>query len=391
MDQSPSMQAQDSLRSHESEPELKEMYTHKIVSSPDSLYTLEHKRQTPEEKSEEKKMIYCVRFDPEDSKVLAVGNSWLRVGFSDGCIGIYRVSNLEKIFTLGEGTLTEERFPVGGIRWRPKVYTKSERILVSATVDGVLNYWNPLNGKLTGSIKPEKPRSDLLCLDYTKDGTRLAAAGRRKAIKIFDDEKRVLLTKLRPKGQQKPGHSNRIFAVKFDSMGKTLITGGWDLTVKVWDVNSGTVAHSIYGPEINGDAIDLYEDGDLFVTGSHRSKEALQVWSLSYGKLVETIEWDMEKPGDSSLLQCAQFEKGGSQYIAACGSGRNEARIFEKGPKNTYSFSCGVVDLPLACSSIDLSSTQNLLAVGCCDGRCRLFERVKKSEQQNDMEFTSVP
>jgi len=263
--------------------------------------------------------------------------------------------------------------------WRPKVHTKSERILVAAGVDGALNYWNPLNGKLVGSIKPEKKFSDLLCLDYTKDATRLAAAGRRKAVKIFDDDKRMLIAKLRPKGQQKPGHSNRIFAVKFHSTGKTLITGSWDMTVKVWDVNSGTIAHSIYGPEINGDAIDLHEDGDLFITGSHRSKEALQIWSLSYGKLVDTVEWDPDKPNNSSQILGAQFEKDGNKYIVACGSGRNEARLFDK-VGSTYTFSCGV-ELPSACSSIDMAPKQKLLAVGCCDGICRLFERVEKSEE----------
>jgi len=257
-----------------------------------------------------------------------------------------------------------------------------ERILVSAGVDGVIHYWNPLTGKLVTSIKPEKKFSDLLCLDYSKDATKLAAAGRRKAIKIFDDEKRVLMAKLRPKGQQKPGHSNRIFSVKFDDTGKTLVTGSWDMTVKVWDVNSGTVVHSIYGPEINGDAIDIHTAGDLFITGSHRSKESLQVWSLSYGKLVDTIEWDPEKPGDSSLILAAQFEKGGNKYIAACGSGRNEARIFEKRMDKLYGFSCGVIDLPAACSSIDFSAKENLVAVGCCDGICRLFERVEKIKQQ---------
>lgn len=270
-------------------------------------------------------------------------------------------------------------------RWRPKVPSKSERILVSAGVDGALNYWNPHSGKLVGSIKPEKKFSDLLCLDYTRDASRLAAAGRRKAVKIFDEDKRTLLTKLRPKGQQKPGHSNRIFAVKFDKTGKTLISGSWDMTVKVWDVNSGTVAHSIYGPEINGDAIDLYEDGDLFLTGSHRSKEALQIWSLSYGKLVETIEWDPERPGDSSQILGAQINKEEQKFIAACGSGRNEARLFDK-EKGGYTFSCGVVDLPSACSSIDLGPKQSLVAIGCCDGICRLFERTVKGEEAKPIE-----
>ena len=57
--------------------EIKQMLTHNIVSSPDSNYTLEHKRQTPEEK----KLIYCVRFEPDESKYLAIGSFYLNPHF----------------------------------------------------------------------------------------------------------------------------------------------------------------------------------------------------------------------------------------------------------------------------------------------------------------------
>ena len=290
--------------------------------------------------------------------------------------------------------MLEERLPVGALRylnidlrWRPIVSSSKDRILATAGVDGVINFWDPLSGKLSASIKPQKKFSDLLCLDYSRDASRIAAAGRRKAIKIYDEGKKLLITKLRPKGQQKPGHSNRIFAVKFDENGKTLISGSWDMTVKIWDVNSGTVAHSIYGPEINGDAIDMYAGDDLFLTGSHRSKDSLQLWSLSYGKLVDTIEWDPEKPGDSSLILSAQFEKEGNKYIVAGGSGRNEVRVFDRIGDKKYKYSHGITELPAACSSIDMSS--NLVAVGCCDGICRLFERMEKSKQSSAMGLES--
>jgi len=255
-----------------------------------------------------------------------------------------------------------------------------ERLLVSAGIDGNIHYWNPLSGKLVKSIKTEKKNSDLFCIDYSKDLTKLAAAGKRRSIKIFDDEKNTLLTKLRPKGQViNPGHSNRIFALRFEETAKTLVSGSWDMTVKVWDIASGTVARTIYGPEIAGESVDVF--GDYILTASHRSKESLQIWSLSYGKLVENIEWDPQKPGDSSLLFSALFDKTGGRYIAACGSGRNEARIFEKKTDKLYGFSCGVVDLPSACSSIDVSTKENLVAVGSCDGICRLFEKVEKGKR----------
>jgi len=71
-DPSPSMVNQTSEPSEHSESDIKDinqMYLHKIISASTSLYTLEHRRQTPEEK----KQIYCVRFDPEDNKYLAIG------------------------------------------------------------------------------------------------------------------------------------------------------------------------------------------------------------------------------------------------------------------------------------------------------------------------------
>lgn len=73
-DQSPSMARQTSELSEHSESDIKDlnqMYLHKIVTSPSSPFTLEHRRQTPEEK----KLIYCVRFDPEDNKYLAIGEA----------------------------------------------------------------------------------------------------------------------------------------------------------------------------------------------------------------------------------------------------------------------------------------------------------------------------
>lgn len=257
-----------------------------------------------------------------------------------------------------------------------------DRLLVSAGVDGIIYYWHPLANKLVASIKPEKKYSDLLCLDYSKDATRIAAAGRRRAIKLIDDEKRAVFTKLRPKGHQAPGHTNQIFAVKFDETGKVLVSGSWDMTVKIWDVNSGNAIRSIYGPEINGDSIDVNSGNDIIVTGSHRPKDPLQIWSLSYGKLIGNIEWSPQNPHESTNIFSTLFEKNGCKYIAACGSGRNEARLFDRTEEKGYKFLCGVINLPAACSSIDFSPKDNLIAVGCCDGICRLFERVEKGKSQ---------
>lgn len=86
--------------------ETKELYPHTIISSPESVFTLDHKRVI----KEDGKIIYSVRFEPDESKTIAVG-------YSDGTIGIIRVSNGSKLHTLGAGASTEEHRPIGCMRY----------------------------------------------------------------------------------------------------------------------------------------------------------------------------------------------------------------------------------------------------------------------------------
>lgn len=342
------------------------------MASAESAFALEFRRQV----QEEGKRVYSVRFDPDDNRYLAVG-------YSDGCIGIYRASNMEQTSVLAESGMTDERLPVSCLRWRPKPTLDKERLLISAGVDGNICYWNPLSSKLIAVIKPEKESSDLLCLDYTRDATWLAAAGKRRSIKVFDDVKRSLIMKLKHKGQSgTPGHSNRIFSVKFDETGKLLASASWDMTVKVWDLSSGTVIRNIFGPEVSGDALDL--QGDTILTGSHRPKNALQMWDLSSGKLIREVEWDASRPSHSSRVLSAQFDRAERGLIIACGASKNEVRAFEKDKEGKFDFAFGVTNVPSICSTVDLAGKENLVAVGCCDGACRVFEIVRKDEHDAD-------
>jgi COMPASS component SWD3 len=49
------------------------------------------------------------------------------------------------------------------------------------------------------------------------------------------------------------GHSNRVYCVKFrPGDTHTLMSGGWDNTIQIWDTRVGTSVRSIYGPHICG-------------------------------------------------------------------------------------------------------------------------------------------
>lgn len=97
---------------------------------------------------------------------------------------------------------------------------------------------------------------------------------------------------MKDKGEM-PGHSNRIFCVKFNpNDSNMLVSGSWDNTLQIYDIRSKGPAMSIYGPHICGDSLDFRHDGYTLLAGSYRQDEALQLFDLRKGECVRTYDWD---------------------------------------------------------------------------------------------------
>ncbi len=85
---------------------------------------------------------------------------------------------------------------------------------------------------------------------------------------------------LKPGGINLPGHSKRIYCVKFDKTQDNIVySGGWDDAVYVSDIRSGGSAVSIIpGPHVCGDAIDVV--GNLLLAGSYRNQRNLLLFDI---------------------------------------------------------------------------------------------------------------
>lgn len=78
-----------------------------------------------------------------------------------------------------------------------------------------------------------------MTVDYNIDGTQFAAGGNDTVVRVYDEQTRGIVTALEGGGSGEPGHSNRIFCVKFDADDPNiLISAGWDNNVKVWDIRT---------------------------------------------------------------------------------------------------------------------------------------------------------
>ena len=164
-------------------------------------------------------------------------------------------------------------------------------VLVTAQADGSLKHWHATSGKCLHA-RNDEPDNHLYALDFNPDGSLLATAGRDCHIRIYDESTKSLVLNMKEHGDF-PGHSNRIFSVKFNQMQPNMvISGGWDQTIQINDLREKGPVASIYGPHVCGDAIDIRNDGVTLLTGSYRQDDALQLIDLRVMKICRTYEWD---------------------------------------------------------------------------------------------------
>lgn len=128
----------------------------------------------------------------------------------------------------------------------------------------------------------------------------LATGGKDRYVRLYDEQTKSLIMKLK-ENKELPGHSNRIFCVKFDpAEPNRIISGGWDNTIQLYDIRQKGTVGSIYGPHICGDAIDFHNDGNTILSGSYRQEDVLELWDIRTLKRSRVIDWDGPKASQAS-------------------------------------------------------------------------------------------
>ncbi len=129
-----------------------------------------------------------------------------------------------------------------------------------------------------------------------------------------------------PAGWNNIGHDNRVFAVKYIDE-HTIISGGWDSVVHVWDVRQARSVQHFYGPNISGESLD-YEGGRI-LAGCYAAQKQLQFWDIKTLKKVEEIDWTAGNIDDAEYIYAACFSRRNPEIFGAGSTGPNsEVRIY---------------------------------------------------------------
>ena len=79
-----------------------------------------------------------------------------------------------------------------------------------------------------------------------------------------------------------------VSSVAFAPDGKTLATGSWDRTVKLWDVTTGKELATLKGHTDAVSSVAFAPDGKTLATGS--VDQTVKLWDVTTGKELATLK-----------------------------------------------------------------------------------------------------
>ncbi len=127
--------------------------------------------------------LYSTKFDPSDTFIAA--------GYGDGFVRVFNNETGKMSFEFSAHAYAHgniDEMPVTSMRWRPQVtYSKTLHVLVTGQADGSIRHWHVTTGKCIHH-KNDTPENQIFTIDYNRDGTMLAAAGKDGIIRVYDEQ-----------------------------------------------------------------------------------------------------------------------------------------------------------------------------------------------------------
>ena len=267
-----------------------------------------------------------VDFSPDGNRIVS--------GSQDGTLRVWDAGTGRELLTLSghSSVVSCVSFSPDGTR------------IVSGSEDSTLRLWDANSGRelrtLTGHT------SSVLGVALSPDGTQIVSGSQDDTLKLWDANTGRELRTL-------TGHTSSVLDVAFSPDGTQIVSGSQDNSIKLWDAKTGRelrtfVGHSWFATTLSEvtrihrgvDAACFSPDGKTIVSGGQ--DQTLRLWDAS-----DTSELRVFNEGASNILSVC-FSRDGSRIVSGNedgtlmmwdSRGRTEARLISAEKTKSIAFS----------------------------------------------------
>jgi WD40 repeat protein len=209
----------------------------------------------------------------------------------------------------------EPRLRVGAAGAWCAAFTADAKFVAVGEMDGPVAVCDTL----TGRPKFRKPAhaGPVAAVAFSPDDELLVSAGATS-----EGKGDVKLWDMKGNARSLSGHAKEVSTAAFAPDGKTLATGSWDRTVKLWDVASGEELATLTGHGDRVHSVAFTRDGKRLATAS---RDVIKIWDVAQRREVQTIRGFTYEVGSMA------FSRDGRRLATACGEGVTDSRSFPQG------------------------------------------------------------
>ncbi|MDJ0593713.1 MAG: trypsin-like peptidase domain-containing protein [Pleurocapsa sp. MO_226.B13] len=151
------------------------------------------------------------------------------------------------------------------------------------TLTGNSNYSLAYNIALD---RDDEEGDDIRSVAITPNGQTIVTGGEDDRLKIWNGVTGKLEKTL-------PGHEGGVKAVAISADGRTIVSGGEDNQVKIWNGYTGNLERTLTGHEEQVNSVAINLNGDIIVSGG--GDRRVRVWNRYTGNLERTLEGHEEE------------------------------------------------------------------------------------------------
>jgi WD40 repeat protein/serine/threonine protein kinase len=162
------------------------------------------------------------------------------------------------------------------------------RIAVSGSVDKTVRVWDLQTGQCQRRLSGHSDQ--VLSVAISADGRVAVSGGLDETVRVWDVEsgrclQRLSIGALKHLGRS--GHTEGVTSVALSADAGTAVSGGFDRTIRVWDLPEGRCRHTLTSHFSRVTSVTLSADAKTAMSSSR--DKTVRVWDLDTGQCVQSL------------------------------------------------------------------------------------------------------